>query len=148
MLKKTISVFAIVLIAGLTVVAGEIDLKDVKCVVAPKAAKLTQSADYKDAKVYFCCGNCEAKFKKDSSKFATKANHQLVTTKQYKQTACPFSGGDVNPETMIKVSGTEVGFCCNNCKGRAEKAKGKEQMEMIFADKAFKKGFKLAKAEK
>lgn len=32
---------------------------------------------------------------------------------------CPISGRDVNPE---KTSEVKVGFCCNNCKGKFDKA--------------------------
>lgn len=146
MLKKAFSFAAVLLVAGATVFAADVKLDGVKCVVAPRDAKPNQSAEYKDGNVYFCCGNCAGKFAKDSKAFATKANHQLVATKQYKQKACPLSGGDLNPETAIKVAGTKVAFCCNNCKGKVEAAEGEKQLEMVYADKAFEKAFK--KAEK
>lgn len=133
---------AVLLVASATVVAGDVDLDGVKCVVAPKAANASKSADYKDGKVYFCCGGCAGKFAKDSKKFAVKANHQLVATKQYEQKGCPFSGGKVNADTAVKLAGTSVAFCCNNCKGKvvAEKDEAK-QLKMVFSDKAFGKGF-------
>ena len=146
MLKKAFSCFAILLVAGATVIAADVDLKGVKCVVAPRDAKASQSAEYRDASVYFCCGNCAGKFAADSEPFSTKANHQLVATKQFEQKACPFSGGGLDEDTAIKVAGVEVAFCCNNCKGKAEAAEGDKQIEMIFVNKAFEKGF--AKVEK
>ena len=142
-MKKYLSLLAVLCVAGVTVVAGDVDLEGVKCVVAPKAASLDKSADYKDGKVYFCCGNCAGKFAADKEKFAVSANHQLVATKQYEQKACPFSGGELNPETAVSVAGAKVCFCCNNCKGKVEGAADDEaKVKMVFADKAFEKGFK------
>lgn len=146
MSKTILSCLAVFAIAGATVIAGEIDLEDVKCVVAPRAAKASQSADYKKGKVYFCCGNCAGSFAKDTKKFAEKANHQLVSTKQYEQKKCPMSGSDLNPETAIKVAGQKVAFCCDGCKGTVEKADEKKQMQLVFANKPFDKAF--AKVEK
>jgi YHS domain-containing protein len=137
--KSFLSFLCVALVAGVTVWADDVKLEGVKCVVAPKAANASKSAEYKDGKVYFCCGNCAGKFAESPEKFATAANMQLVATKQYEQKACPFSGGDLNAETKIKVGDAEVSFCCNNCKGKVEAAEPKEQAEMVFSDKAFKK---------
>jgi hypothetical protein len=148
MKKVLASALAVVVIATATTLSADVDLEGVKCVVAPRAAKESKSAEYKDGKVFFCCGNCQGKFTADSKKFATKANHQLVATKQYEQKACPFSGGDLNPDTAVKIAGTKVAFCCSNCQGKVEKADGDEaKMKMVFSDKAFEKGFAKAKAE-
>lgn len=148
MIKKVFSCFAVLLVAAATVVAADVDLEGVKCVVADKAASLDKSADYKGGKVYFCCGNCAGKFAEDSKKFAVKANHQLVATKQFEQKVCPFSGGDLNSETAVKLAGVSVAFCCNNCKGKVESAeKDAEKLEMVFNDKAFEKGFAKKKSE-
>jgi YHS domain-containing protein len=113
------------------------------CPVAKKPAKEDKTAEYRGAKVYFCCGNCPTAFKKDTAKYAARANMQLVETHQAEQVKCPFSGEAVNKDTKIKVGGAEVAFCCNNCKGKAEKATGDEQIEMVWGDKAFDKGFKV-----
>jgi YHS domain-containing protein len=148
MVRKAFSGFAVLLVAAATVVAAEVDLEGVKCVVAPKAANASKSADYKGGKVYFCCGNCAGKFAADPSKYANKANHQLVATKQYAQKACPFSGGDVNPETAVELAGVKFCFCCNNCKGKYESAEDDAaKLEMVFSDKAFEKGFAKKKKE-
>lgn len=146
---KARSVVAAVACAALfvtTLAAADIKLEGVKCLLNPKGkANPEQSAEYKEGKVFFCCGNCLKKFNGDTEKFATKANAQLVATKQYKQKGCPISGGKLNPSTAIKVAGTKVAFCCNNCKGKAEKAEGDDQLELVFSDKAFAKGFEPAK---
>ena len=145
-MKKLTSLLAVMLVAGATVIAGDVNLKDVKCVVANKAASADKSADYKDGKVFFCCGGCKGKFESDSKKFAVKANHQLLATAQYKQEKCPFSGGKVNPSTAVKLAGAKVAFCCNNCKGKVEGEKDEaKQLALVFNDKAFTKGFAVAK---
>src|SRR6056297_1928679 len=147
MLKKPFSFAAVLLVAGATVFAADVKLDGVKCVVAPRDAKMDKSAEYKEGNVYFCCGNCAGKFAKDSKPFATKANHQLVATKQYEQKACPLSGGDLNPETAIKVAGTKVAFCCGNCKAKVESAEEEEAMKLVFSDKAFTKAYKKAEVK-
>lgn len=130
-----------------TAFAADVKLDGIKCIVAGnKDAKADNSADYKGGKVYFCCGNCPKAFAADNKKFATKANAQLVATSQAKQAKCPLSGGDLNKDTEISVAGAKVQFCCDMCKGKVEKAKGDEQLELVFSDKAFEKaGFKVEK---
>ncbi len=124
-------------------------LNGAKCPVAgTKAAKEDNSVEYRGAKVYFCCGGCPDAFAKDKAKYTTKANHQLVQTSQAKQEKCPLTGGDLNKDATVEVSGVKVTFCCNNCKGKVEKAKDDEKLELVFADKAFDKGFKVEKAKK
>ena len=137
--KVLLSVLSVVLVAGVTVWAGEVKLEGIKCVVLAKPATAGKSADHKDGKVYFCCGNCAGKFAASPEKFATKANMQLVATKQYEQKTCPLTGMPLNPETKVKVGDAEVAFCCNNCKGKVEAAEGDKQLEMVFEEKAFKK---------
>ena len=136
----------VVSVAATAFAADAVKLDGVKCVVASsKDAKADNAVEYKGGKVYFCCQNCPKAFAKDTAKFATKANTQLVATGQAKQKACPFSGEDVDPNTKIKVSGVEVGFCCDMCKAKAEASK--DAAELIFNDKAFDKGFKVGKSE-
>jgi YHS domain-containing protein len=140
-----VAVLCSLAVAG--VFAAEVKLDGIKCVVASgKAAKAEKSADYKGGKVYFCCDGCPKAFAKDTKKFATKANAQLVATGQAKQAKCPLSGGDLNKDTEITVGGAKVQFCCNMCKGKVEKAEGDKQLEMVFGEKAFEKaGFKVEK---
>jgi hypothetical protein len=118
------------------------------CPVAKtKAAKEDKSAEYRGAKVYFCCGGCPDAFKKDTAKYAVRANMQLVQTSQAKQEKCPLSGEALNADTKIKVGDAEVAFCCNNCKGKVEKATGDDQLALVYSDKAFDKAFKVEKAK-
>jgi YHS domain-containing protein len=127
--------------------AADVDLSDVKCVMNPKAAaKVDKTVDYKGGKVYFCCDNCPkgfaTKIKAGDKVVAAKGNKQLVETGQAKQAKCPFTGGPMKEK--LTVAGAEIQFCCNNCKGKAEKMEGDEQVVAIFGDEAFKKaGFKV-----
>ncbi|MEZ6087651.1 MAG: hypothetical protein R3C05_06430 [Pirellulaceae bacterium] len=130
------------------IAAEESDKKECKCPVAGKAITVDTAGDsteYKDATVYFCCGGCKAKFEAGKEKFATKANMQLVATKQAKQVKCPIAGRPVNDAQSIKVDNVTVGFCCGGCKGKASSAEGDEQLALLFGEKAFAKGFEVIK---
>jgi hypothetical protein len=117
--------------------------KDAKCPVSGKNCNPEKHADFAGGKVYFCCGNCEKAFAGDSAKFSAKAHQQLVSTGQLVQKGCPFSGGAVKDGTQLAIGDTEVGFCCNNCKGKVEKASADEQVTMVFGK--IEKGFAPAK---
>ncbi|TWT97342.1 eL24 family ribosomal protein [Neorhodopirellula pilleata] len=150
MKNRLLSLFAVLMVASVTVIAGEtqlasdVNLDGVKCIVAPRDAQASKSAEYKEGKVYFCCGGCAGKFAASEKKYATQANRQLVQTKQYVQTGCPLSGGDVDPATEVTVDGTKVAFCCGKCKAAVEGAEDKEKSSMVFSDKAFAKAYKKA----
>ncbi|MEZ6045212.1 MAG: hypothetical protein R3C11_06440 [Planctomycetaceae bacterium] len=123
--------------------------KQLLCPVSGKAVNMEQKVAYKNAEVYFCCGNCLAAFKEDPSKFAVKANHQLVASGQYEEVKCPLSGGKLNPDTAVTVADVEVTFCCNNCKGKVEgEADGDAKLALVFSDAAFEKGFAKKKAKR
>jgi YHS domain-containing protein len=144
MKKVLVAMFSVALLSAVVYAADAVKLDGVNCVVAPaKAAKEGNSVDYKGGKVYFCCQGCPKAFAKDTAKFATAANKQLAATGQAKQVACPYSGKDVAEGTAVKVGDISVSFCCNNCKGKTEKASAEEAIEMVFNDKAFDKGFKV-----
>ena len=143
-----LAVFPIVALCCTTLFAEDIKLDGVKCVIMAKAsAKADKYVEYKGGKVFFCCGNCVKKFKADNAKFATMANHQLVQTGQFKQVKCPLTGRDVNDNNKVKVGSVTVGVCCGGCEGKVKKAEGKAQVELVFGDKAFKKGFTVVKKD-
>lgn len=148
--RSFVSLMALLLcVSGVLVAeeAAKVDFSKIKCPISKKAVSESAVAEYGDAKskVYFCCDNCVAAFKKDSKKFETKANHQLVLTKQVKQVGCPMSGKEVDASTAIKVADAEVAFCCSNCQAAAKKKSEDEQIAFIFGQKNFKKAFKLVK---
>ena len=44
----------------------------------------------------------------------------------------------------LTVAGSTVQFCCDNCKGKAAKPEGDDQLVTLFGDAAFEKsGFKV-----
>jgi YHS domain-containing protein len=116
-------------------------LAKAKCPISGKAVVKDGVAEHNGGKVYFCCTNCPKAFAKNTAKFAAKANHQMVMTGQFKLAKCPIAGRKLDPSTKISVAGVDVCFCCNNCKGKVAKAEGDEQINLVFSDKAFKKGF-------
>ena len=136
-----------VLAVGFMAFAADEKAKPFKatCPISGKAALQDKTADYKGAKVYFCCGNCPGAFTKDTAKFASKANHQLVATGQATQVKGPLSGGKLNPDANVEIGGVKVGFCCDKCQGKAAEAKGDAQVDLAFADAAFGKGFEIKK---
>jgi YHS domain-containing protein len=139
---------AAMLVAGGSVMAGDVDLEGVKCVLNPKgAAKATSSAEYKGATVYFCCDSCKAKFTEEPTKYAAAANAQLVATKQAKQVNCPLMGKPAKDAIAVTVAGVEVNLCCAGCKKKVEGKEGADQVELVFNDKAFQKGFEMAKKQ-
>jgi YHS domain-containing protein len=125
------------------------DAPALKCPVSGKAASKDHAVAYKEGQVYFCCDHCPAAFKANKKKYATKANEQLVASGQYKEVKCPLTGKTLNPETAVKIDGLSVEFCCNGCKARVEKSKDKKQVNLVFSDAAFAKGFaKVAASDK
>jgi len=141
--RAVMAVAAVCLVTTATVASAAAKKPaDCACPVSGQPAKADKMAEFDGGKVYFCCGNCQAAFKKDSSKHAAKAHLQMVATGELVQTGCPFNGKDVNPSTVIAIGDAEVGFCCNNCKGKAAKAEGDDQIALVFGDVS--KGFKPA----
>lgn len=118
-----------------------------KCPISGKATSKDASVDYKGGKVFLCCPGCIPAFKENTAKFQAKANEQLVLSGQFKQVACPLTGGKVNPATKTKVCGVDVCFCCKNCQGKVAKAEAEKQCEMVFI-KGFDKAFALKKESK
>ena len=118
-----------------------------KCPVSGEAAVKEQLTACKEKEVYFCCDKCKAAFEAEPTKFEVKANHQLVQTKQFKQTKCPISGADFVKDQSTKVANVNVRFCCEKCKGAVDAAEADAKLEMIFAEKAFKTAFVAAKVK-
>ncbi len=121
-----------------------VDLEGIKCVVMGEKGKASadHAVAYRDGMVYLCCEKCVVAFNKDPDSFAAKSNHQLVLTGQYAQTACPISGKEVSADSKVSVAGVEVGFCCDDCKGKVEAEKDMTaQAALVFGNDAFEMGF-------
>jgi hypothetical protein len=132
---------------AVSVYAEKVDIAKVKCFISGQAAKEDKTSEWKDGTVYFCCGNCLKKFDGDKKAFAAKANHQLIATAQVEQKACPFSGGELKADTAIEFKGAKIAFCCNNCKGKAEKMSDDDKVAKLFGEEAYEKA-KFAKVTK
>src|SRR5688500_8178240 len=104
-MKNTLLAGCALAIFGLTALAAEEAKFSAKCPVSGQAAKEDQSVDYKGAKVYFCCENCPKAFAKETDKYSTKANHQLVATGQAKAVKCPLTGRPLNSAQTVEVDG-------------------------------------------
>jgi YHS domain-containing protein len=92
------------------------------CPLSGAPAKAESSVNYKGGKVFFCCDNCPKKFTASPEKFAAKAHHQMLSTGQAVQVACPISGRKLNKEQTVDIGGVKVAFCCGNCKKKAEES--------------------------
>jgi YHS domain-containing protein len=144
MMRKILSASLLFVFAfAVSVTAQELP-EGTKCFVGGKPAKAEAAADYRGGKVYLCCEHCVETFAKDTDKFATMANHQLVSTGQFEQTGCPISGGDVNEDQFSEVGGVKVWFCCEKCKAKVDgAASDEEKQKMVFANAAFEKSYAL-----
>ena len=147
-MKRFLAMFCAVLI---TVVAVNVNagpkLDGVKCPISGKKVLADKSVDYKGGEVFFCCANCPTAFAKSTDKFATKANHQLVQTGQFTQTACPIKAGKpVNPDKTCDVAGVKVAVCCGGCQGKLSKIEDK--VTTVFNEATFAKAFAKVKAKK
>jgi len=132
---------AIIAVSQFAAIGDDKEEFSAKCVVSGAPAKEANFVEYKGKKVYFCCQNCPKAYKADPEKFATKANAQLLATKQIVQVACPLTGKACNPEQTADVGGSTIAFCCGGCKGKVAKASGDDLLALVFGDLA--KGFTL-----
>ncbi len=122
--------------------AKKADLSNATCPISGGEINVEQFSLHNGGKVYFCCPKCKAKFDEDAEPFVTKSNLQLFVTGQVAQTACPFSGGDMNEEKVVEVSGVNIKLCCGNCVKKVNAADSDdEKAELLFSAKAFKRGF-------
>lgn len=112
------------------------------CVVSNHPINPAISADYRDAKVYFCSEECKQKFFVEPGRYTIRANYQLAVTGQTRQVACPFTGKPLNPRiASMEVGGLSVGFCCRACQQTVAVADYQTRIELVFSDASFRKGF-------
>ena len=155
MIKKMFP--AIFLVSAILFGGDDPKAKTITCVVSGDEINKNELKDhdfsnYRDGKVYFCCGGCKMDFDESPKKFATKANYQLVSSGQYTQTACPVNKGKIHTAKAKKnlkkvtVNGMEVDLCCPGCLKKYNKADDK--FALIFSDKGYEKGFASKDAQK
>ena len=140
---------AIAVALGSRAGASGADLPELKCPVSGHAASRQYVAEHNGGKVYFCSDKCAKEFAAKTNEFAAKANLQLVQSGQFKLVKCPLEGYTLNPITAMEVGGVKVLFCCKGCKNEVRLAKSEdERINLVFNDKAFRKGFEKIVAEK
>lgn len=82
-------------------------------------------ADYQGKRVYFCCPDCIAAFKKAPARYVRKLEKQGVTLAGVPQTMCPVMGGEINKKYYADYQGKRVYFCCPACIAPFKKAPAK-----------------------
>lgn len=142
-MKKRISIVAVAVAMAASLLWAGVDLTNAKCPIAGGPANAETAVDYKGGKIYFCCAGCDKSFQENPAAYAAKANQQLFVTGQAKQIACPLTGEPLDSEVTAKVRGSEVAFCCQHCSEAVKDAEKDKQIDMVFGDAAFEKGFKL-----
>jgi YHS domain-containing protein len=141
--------FGLILFGAAGIAAGQ-DVTGIKCLLDGDAqVDKAAAVDYRGGKVYFCCDSCAADFKSKmndtNSELLIKANHQLVLTGQFSQTACPLTGRPAADKT-VDVGGVKVGLCCAGCESKLNKAVDlSAKAKLVFTNTAFEKGFAAAK---
>jgi YHS domain-containing protein len=95
----------------------------VACPLTGKPLNKEAKAEAGTAEVAFCCEKCLAHYTDASDEEKLKLVFSNAALKKgfTKQTKCPVSGKDINPEQSADYEGRKVYFCCPNCKAAFEK---------------------------
>ena len=147
MRKPTILSLMVVTSLCLSLGVKAADFPKLRCPVSGKEASKEHAVSYNGGQVCFCCDQCRKTFAAKTNEFAAKANVQLVLSGQFKEVKCPLEGYTLNPITAMEVGGVRILFCCKGCKNVVALARQDEQINLVFNDKAFKKGFEKIAAE-
>tara|TARA_Y100000816_G_C25861129_1_gene449627 strand:- start:53 stop:502 length:450 start_codon:yes stop_codon:yes gene_type:complete len=147
MSKLLINSISVFLLFNVSALAS--DEKDAVCPISGEVIKdVTTKVEFKKGNVYFCTESCKLDFTKNLSKYASKGNFQLASTGQYVQTNCPVTGRKLKKNSkkpkIVNISAKNVELCCGGCMKKASKMADSEKFELLFSDKSFKKGFKVA----
>ena len=129
---------------GFSAAEKEGDKKEFKatCPVSGKPAGEDHVIKLKNGdKVYFCCDNCPKDFEANPKKYNAASNRQLLETGQIVQVACPITGKPVTRITRSKPATRRSASAARSAKRNTTKASDEEKLKMLFAAKAFKKGF-------
>jgi len=144
MKPKTFALALLSLLPSAVVANDAPDLTGIKCIVmGQRAANIKYAVEYRDGSVYLCCPRCQENFSGDVEKYSTKANHQLVVTGQYIQTACPSGAKIEDVKFKLNVAGVEIAFSSKEERAKvADQPDIKKKVELVFANKLFKKAFR------
>lgn len=133
-MRKYLSVmFALTLVvaAGAVLAEQSEGKPQTACPVSGKPIDKASSphVDFQGQRIYFCCDNCPAAFRKDPESFFGKAEAAGVVFENI-QTACPVSGETLGEHegmepVSIQYKGRTVRFCCNMCVKKFEQEPAK-----------------------
>lgn len=117
-------------------------LKRARCVVQPDKPVSTQhSLVYRKGRLFFSSAASVETYRKDPKGFQSRANFQLVVTKQYLQHACPLSGETPDEDgAMIRIGGIDIEVLCADCAKEISNDPLEEQIEMLFDADGFRMG--------
>jgi YHS domain-containing protein len=90
---------------------------EVACPLTGKPLNKEAKAKTGATEVAFCCEKCLAKFNEasDEEKLKMAFGAKGMKAGFTKQTKCPVSGKDIDPEQTVEYKGEKVYFCCPNC---------------------------------
>lgn len=89
---------------------GVVDAGPQKCPVSGEAAdRKARMIETTTEAVYFCCGQCRAKYVKEQ---------KVPAVSEEGAAKCPVSGEAADPEQFVVHLGKKVGFCCGRCKSK------------------------------
>jgi YHS domain-containing protein len=93
------------------------------CPITGKEIDKKFYTDYEGKRVYFCCENCPAEFKKDPAKYVKKLTDEGLTLENTPkpQTMCPVMNEKINKKFFTDYEGKRVYFCCGACPGMFKK---------------------------
>jgi len=130
-----LSVAALALAFGLSLSVADDKPKDAKtpkvvmpeCPIMGEPVNFLVHTDTADGPVYFCCGMCIGKYKKDSEKYAKSviAQRAAVAKLPKVQVSCPISGHAVDKAVSVDYKGEKVHFCCKECPAKFQKEPAK-----------------------
>ncbi len=123
---------------------ARVELAGIKCIVSGNTVSRECVCNYRDGKLYFDCNASKLAFLAAKRDFATRANHQLVVTKQYVQANCPISHRPVSGSSGEKMhfAGVLIRFDNEDClqllNAEVDPAK---KIELVYGPRIFDQTF-------
>lgn len=117
-------------------------LRTAQCPVCANAVSAEESIVYNDCPLYFCGERCSDAFATAPTRYVPRANAQLFSTQQFRQTSCPLCPQPIVPAQSCKVAGANVSFCSRGCRDQVVKLKPDAAVTTVFAKANFTKKFK------
>ena len=113
-------------------------LTGVKCIISGQPVNQRFVCDYKSGKLFFDCEASRNRFIKDKTAYITKANHQLVVTKQFVQVRCPVQDKAISLDQKRAIAGVQICFCCDKCQQHFQDGSNThQQIRYLFGPQNF-----------